>query len=149
MDAPAPPPQIDLGRALLLWGVSAPLVALSAAAVLVAWLNFIGFAPGCDACPAPKSTAAVFATLVLACVVVWVVAIGAMLGCIRSAPQRIGWLRVAVLGFPAAAAPFVCIYLGLSTGSLVAIPLTYLLWMALWAMGVRAVVRNSLETPNG
>src|SRR5690348_15410846 len=143
MDAPAPRPQIDIRRALLLWGVSVPLVALAGLAVLVAWLSFIGFAPGCDSCPPPKSAAAVFGTLVLACVVVWAVAIGVMLGCIRSAPQRIGWVRVAVLAFPAAAAPFVCIYLGLSAGSLAAIPAAYLLWMALWAVAVRAVVQNA------
>ncbi len=147
MEAPAPRPQFDVRRLLLLWGVSVPLVALSALAVLLGWLGFIGFAPGCDggACPQPRSTPVVFATLALACIVVWVVATAVVLGCIRSAPERIGWLRVVVLAFPAAAAPFVCIYLGLANGSLAAVPVAYLLWMALWAAGVRAVVHGAAD----
>ena len=133
MEAPAPRPQFDVRRLLLLWGVSVPLVALSALAVLLGWLGFIGFAPGCDggACPQPRSTPVVFATLALACIVVWVVATAVVLGCIRSAPERIGW--------------FVCIYLGLANGSLAAVPVAYLLWMALWAAGVRAVVHGAAD----
>jgi hypothetical protein len=147
MDAPAPRQQLDIRRLLLLWGVSVPLIALSAVAVLLGWLGFIGFAPGCDggSCPQARSTPVVFATLALACAVVWVVATGVVLGCIRSAPERIGWLRVVVLAFPAAAAPFVCIYLGLANGSLVAIPVVYLLWMAIWAAAVRTVVQAAAD----